>query len=305
MRFLITVCLFGSIGLTAGRAGVVAPCSAGAAGENVIPVSNGITTYCVSDFGWSDSWFLGAPLTNNPARDMLSGDDAFNLKYTNFTRGGLGWLSPSLDQKTLTAQPVPSQYTVVTAVHSTGSGTAESIIANPDGLRITIDTSALGPGVFINLKITNTAAATITGLALADYFNFHPNGALAPANQAGTTSYLNGCIITTVAPALPLLANGIMCGSALPDNFDVSSLAFLDVQNFTYNNFAGPLSGDIGGALEWNLGNLAPGASVSFSVAKNNPSPTLPAGGNVPEPSTLLLALGALAFFAAARRRTR
>ena len=57
-RFLIAVISFLSLGMAA-QAANIPPCGAGAAAENILPVSNGITTYCVSDFGWSDSWFIG------------------------------------------------------------------------------------------------------------------------------------------------------------------------------------------------------------------------------------------------------
>ena len=299
------VLLFGSLGLGVGQAGAVLPCTAGAAGENIIPVGNGQTTYCVSDFGWSDSWFLGSPATHNPALDMFSGDDAFNLKYTTATGGGagLGWLSPSLDKDTLFAQPVVSRYSVVTTVHYTGANSAESVIANPDGLQITIDTTASGPGVLLGLTIKNTSSSTISGLQLADYFNFHPNGSVFPNYQAGTTYYSNGCIFTTVAPALPVLSNGKMCGSAVPNNFDVGAIVWLDVQNGTYNNFAGSVGpGDHSGALEWNLGNLGSGASISFFVNKNDATAVSAAGGSAPEPASLaLMFLGSAALYAAAR----
>ena len=123
--------------------GNVAPCSAGAVGENVLPVTNGITTYCVSDYGWSDTWLVGSPSTYHQYVDMLSGDDALNLLYNTPANGvgsGLGWLSPSLDAGTLSATSVQSRYSVVTALHMTGAGSSESVIQNTDGLRVTIDT---------------------------------------------------------------------------------------------------------------------------------------------------------------------
>src|SRR5215831_12063903 len=110
--FLLTLTLTGLLAATSVDA-QTPPCNAGihtALGETVIPLSNGQITYCISDFGWSDTWLLGTPATYNLALDLLSGDDAFNLKY-NTPAGllgpGTGWLSPSLDAGTLSAQDAP------------------------------------------------------------------------------------------------------------------------------------------------------------------------------------------------------
>src|SRR5665213_3313317 len=138
------------------NAAIIQPCTPGSASENIIPVTNGVKTYCVSDYGWSDTWFLGSPAVYSQPLDMLSGDDAFNLTYGNGKTGtGLGWLSPSMDQGTLSAQPIPSAWSVITPVHSTGASSAESVIGDADGVQITLDTSAIGPGVQITMAITN------------------------------------------------------------------------------------------------------------------------------------------------------
>jgi hypothetical protein len=306
---LLTVILLGVAGVSVGRASIVPPCSAGAAGENIIPVTSGTITYCVSDFGWSDAWFVGTPAGYDPNKDVLSGDDAFNLKYTTATggRAGLGWLSPSLDKGLLSAQPVVSAYSIVTPVHLTGTNSAESIIANPDGLRIVIDTYALGPGVVIQLGITNTSQTTISNLRLSDYFNFHPNGSISPLNFDGTTSYANGCITTTGVPIA--LLSGTMCGSSAPSAFDVglaygASPVWADVQNNTFNNNPGPVGpDDSAGALAWDLGNIASGATVTFTVGKND-TPGIPRN-DAPEPASILLSAGALAAIMAGRYRSR
>jgi hypothetical protein len=271
------------------------PCTAGAAGENIIPVLSGMTTYCVSDFGWSDTWLMGSPTAYNQGLDLFSGDDAFNLYYNSPTNGvgaGAGWLSPSLDAGTGAPTSVPSKYSVVTPVHSTGANSAESVIQNPDGLQITIDTYAIGMGVQETLSITNVSSSTITGLALADYFNFHPNGSLPADLQLGTTSIQNGCVQTVgLMSATTFLTNGFMCGVTAPTAYEVgfadgSDPVWLDVQNLSYLDNTGPVGpGNTAGALEWDLGSVAPGATVMFAVGKNL-DPVLPP---VPEPSSVAL----------------
>src|SRR6185312_4907523 len=297
MRTLYITALAVTLASIHAHAAAVQPCTPGAANENIIGVSNGVTTYCVSDFGWSDTWLLGTPRTYSQTVDLLSGDDAFNLYYNappGGTGAGSGWLSPSLDQGTLKAQIIPSNWTVIQPVHATGPASAESVIGNADGLVITIDTTSVGSGVQLSLTIVNTSISTITGLELADYFDFHPNGSDPPGNQDGTTSYQNGCIVTTGIPGPNFLANGFMCGVRTPDNHEVGfdtgpTTVWNDVQNLSYLNNDGPIGpGATAGALEWNLGSLAPGAQVQFSVGKNN-IPTDP----IPEPGSIYLALAA------------
>jgi hypothetical protein len=39
---------------------------------SIIPLSNGVATYCVSDYGWSDTWFVGSsPAAYDPRFDVL------------------------------------------------------------------------------------------------------------------------------------------------------------------------------------------------------------------------------------------
>jgi len=286
-------------------AAAVAPCTPGVAGENVIPVQDSQITYCVSDFGWSDTWLLGKPANSAMNVDMLSGDDALNLSYSGGLIGsGLGWLSPSMDSGTLAPQVVPSKWSVITPVHSTGANSAESVIGDADGLHITLDTSVIGGGVQITMAIKNTSISTLTGFELSDYFNFHPNGSVIPNSQLGTTSMQNGYIVTTGVPGPSFIENGFMCGIRAPDNFEVGpasgpSAVWLDVGNSVFNHNAGPLGpGDNAGSLGWNLGNLAPGATILFAVGKNL-DPVLPP---VPEPASVWLMGGALAFLGYWRR---
>ena len=97
-----------SLLMLASNAAAVAtpPCTpAGAfAGMDIIPLSNGSATYCVSDYGWSDAWFVGtSPVAYNRRIDVLSGDDAPNLHFgikggeAPGAVSGFGWISPILD----------------------------------------------------------------------------------------------------------------------------------------------------------------------------------------------------------------
>lgn len=292
----------------------VPPCTAGAAGENLLPVQSSQITYCISDFGWSDTWLMGNPAAYSQPLDVLSGDDAFNLNYVALGGhgSGLGWLTPSLDGGTLSPHPVPSVWSVITPVHYTGPSSAESTIGDADGLQITFDTTAIGLGAQISLTITNTSPLTLTGLQLADYFNFHPNGSVAPNNDLGTTSIQDlgtasgKCVVTTGVVASPsFLMNGFLCGSRPPTNYDLGSTTVSptvesDVQNIFYNNVMGPLGpGDYAAALEWDLGNLGPGQTIVFAVGKSL-DPVI-----IPEPVSVSLLAGALALFAGWRRLCR
>jgi hypothetical protein len=305
VRAMIMAGLFAMASAAFGSS-ITPPCTAGAANENVLPVQNANLTYCVSDYGWSDAWFVGNPLVYTPTLDLLSGDDALNLNYLAPVGGigsGTGWISPSLDQGTLVAQPVPSRWTVITPLHYTGASSVESTIGNPDGLRMTINTSAIGTGVQLTLFITNGSTSPIDGLQLADYFNFHPNGTVN--NLDGTTSVRNGCIVTTGFQNTTLLTDGYMCGLTQPTSFEVGSASganpvWMDVQNISYLDFMGPVGpGDTAGALEWDLGNLAAGQTVVFAVGKDL-IPTPP--DSAPEPASVWLAAGALVLCAIRNR---
>lgn len=328
----------------------IAPCSAASGVTNILPVKDslGKMTYCVSDAGWSDSWFQGTPTNYNGSIDILSGDDAPNLRWTSGpNNAGNGWMTPAFDQGTLIPQTSGGPtWTVVTAAQYIGAGNShvQSVIrrgTTTNGLQVTIDTVVSNLSVSLTFGIRNLSATTsYTDVRLSDYFNLHPNGSCDIAtfgsctaqNNAGNsgvndptlrrnqgiTSYANG-VITTVGNTSrsDFLFNGRMWGSdvngnlIMPTNHDVGfasrlsntgastvgNRVFEHVAANTWNNANGPTARwDTAGALQWSLGNIAPGQTVTFVIHKELTE--------VPEPgawSLVLLGLGMLAY----RRRSR
>jgi len=292
---------------------------------DIIPLSNGSATYCVSDYGWSDAWFVGtSPVGYNRRIDVLSGDDAPNLHFG--IRGGappaavsgFGWISPILDGGVLAPSLLTgSPWTVTTAVHFTaGTTTASSLVHHPLGLDLLITTSLNPTGQEIEqrFRITNntTIGTTFDGLRFADYFNFHPNGSDPGNASKGSVSYNPLSGITIIGPDDgTLIASGSMRGERVDDAHGISlptqtiPLPVLDmVQTDTYPGFtpidtlSGP--GDVAGGLAWDLGELAPGASVEFSIFKLAAPLTA-----VPEPASALMLGGGLLILLASRRRQR
>jgi len=54
------------------------------------PFGNAQTTYCASEFGWSDTWFRSFQNVYNQQLDVFSGEDSFNLRWIGMS--GTGWL---------------------------------------------------------------------------------------------------------------------------------------------------------------------------------------------------------------------
>ena len=303
----------------------VAPCT-DALGLDIIPLSNGSATYCVSDYGWSDAWFVGsAPSKYDPRLDVLSGDDAPNLHFGILggpsppAASGFGWLSPIMDGGSLSALFLTgSPWTVTTPVHyTTGGNAAESVILHPLGLQILIATTLdpLGHEINQRFRITNTTTGTtFVDLRFADYFNFHPNGSTVGDALKGTVTYspLGGIRITGIDDGT-LIANGSMRGERVDDAHGrngpllTSPIDVLDmVQTDTYLDpgagFAiGP--GDVAGGLAWDLGTLAPGGFVEFNIFKL--AEPLAPPGTVAEPDTTCLAVAACAWLVLTGGRRR
>ena len=305
--------------MRASLAAATAPCTAVDAMPliDIIPLRNGAAAYCVSDYGWSDAWFVGAaPATYVRRLDVLSGDDAPNLHFgirggaPSAVASGFGWISPVIDGGTLTASHLTgSPWTVSTAVHFTvGTTTAQSLVHHPLGLDLQITTSLdpLGQAITQTFVLTNVSASTtFEDIVLADYFNFHPNGSDGANFRKGTATYtpLGGIRITGPDDGT-LIAAGSMRGERVDDLHGtnatfatVPDIVIDMVQTVDYPDpslpddafTAGP--GDVAGGLAWRLGFLEPGESTSFSIFKL--AEPLDAG-TVPEPAGAVLLATAL-----------
>jgi MYXO-CTERM domain-containing protein len=301
----------------------VGPCTDGANNERIIPVRNAQTTYCTSDFGWSDTWFQGFQNVYNQQLDVFSGEDSFNLRWIGMS--GTGWLSPSMDAGTTVPTNVGSPWQIFQAIDyiTPGDETAtRSIIVHPAGLEATITTTLSGSQLAINFLFRNTNAnGDFNGLVFADYFNFHPNGSLHgnQSTRQGTTSYLatcpanigpcSGAIYTAGNEGLStFISNGILYGERAPDSYGVGyasnvpgggTTLFAQLAAGTINGSDGPVGpGDTAGILGYYLGSLAAGSSTSFTFYK-----ALAVDMENPEPGTWALMLGGLGALAALRRR--
>ncbi|MBL8472660.1 MAG: hypothetical protein KF778_05010 [Rhodocyclaceae bacterium] len=301
-----TVCVL----VACNAAAVATPPCTDVPGMDIIPLSNGTATYCVSDYGWSDAWFVGsAPAIYDPRFDVLSGDDAPNLHWSTggapLEASGFGWISPVMDGGTLLpTMPTGSLWSVLTPVHFiAGSFSAQSLVTHPVGLQMLITTTLVPVGQQITqtFRITNaTTGTTFDALRFADYFNFHPNGSFAPNQLKGTVSYdpLSGITITGLRDDT-FIADGNMRGERVDDAHGRNGpfLALpIDVLDMVQTNVyldpgpaISPGPGDVAGGLAWDLGALAPGESVEFSIFKlAEPLP------RIPEPASLALVLPVL-----------
>jgi hypothetical protein len=255
----------------------------------IIPLSNGAATYCVSDYGWTDTWFVGSsPPVYDPTIDVLSGDDAPNLHFgidgsDRIATSGLGWISPIMDAGTLSpTHATGSPWTVSTPVHYTsGMTTTESIVSHPLGLDLLIVTmlDPVDQPITQTFTFTNTRpSGTITDMLFADYFNYHPNGSTFVDAHKGTVTYTAaGGIGITGPDDGTLIANGSMRGERVDDLHTISTFGGVpdavwdSVQFALYANPPdGTLfgTGDVAGALAWELGSLDPGESTSFTIYK-------------------------------------
>ena len=313
-RFLQRLLLFASAGYVFGGivfASATPPCSAGSVGETILPVKNSVQAYCVSDFGWSDSWFFSNPGAYDGNKDVLSGDDSPFIRYAvgpSHTAGnGNGFFSPSLDQGTLNPTNIGSNWSVIQSLaYSHSTDTATSVIQDAtDHLVISILTQVVGQQVFLHFSFLNNGAQTIDNLRFGDYRNFHPNGSKngKTENVQGTTSFTaaNGTVTTSGNRTLStFIADGIVFGDRKPDVHQVGTITDVlsAIRSNAYTGSNGPVGpGDYAAAIAWDLGSLAPGQSTAFVIAKELASP---------EPSTLvLLGIGTVLLAISRRKHPR
>ncbi|MBL0928252.1 MAG: hypothetical protein IBJ11_11475 [Phycisphaerales bacterium] len=271
--------------LAQGGPGVVAPATPGLAGENIIPIHTGTMAYCVSDFGWSDTWLIPDMMVYDPARDALSGDDAVNLRFSvgGVVASGNGWLTPSMDAGALHASyATGSPWRMVVPVDWIGGGPmgtsiTRSVITHPVyGLNIQITTSAFGNVMSQTYDITNLGSRPVEDIVLSDYFNYHPNGSILGAASTGIARYLGGALFFTSGTGVPTLSDAVMSGNR-PDSAHMvgtpaAVIAALEAGALTGAD--GPFGpADAAGAIAWPLGTLLPGDSASFTLTKIIPAP--------------------------------
>lgn len=310
------------------RAAATQPCTAGSAGETVLPVKSASsgTTYCVSDFGWSDTWFKGAPTTYSSSADVFSGEDSFNLKWSGST--GSGYFSPSMDVGTraprLTSSVAglgASQWSIVNPlayVAGSGNTQAQSKIGHASGLQVTITTTSVGKLVTVKFDIYNSGTNTVENVIFSDYFNFHPNGSgSSTAARRGSTQYNAVCpasigpcsgVITTEGQdtVSGYISDGFIYGERAPDAWGIGyasgvptgqTALYLQLANSQFNMSNSRLGpADTAGIIAWNLGNLSAGSTTSFTVYKGL--------FETPEPGTVVLIGGGLAVIWYRRRKT-
>jgi len=263
------------------------------------------TTFCVSDYGWSNGWFAtGFPgdYPSNASSNLL-GDNAQSVTYTLSGASYTSWLTPMAE-----GRRTGSDFTVITPVSKVNNDQTTSVIT--DGrIDIVIDSSVVANNIQQTFTITNETTQTLTNLRFVDYFNYFPYGASNP--NLGTLSYspiptlqntyVYGLWASGNYGDAGFIRDGGVCGGVgtsgcttptehevgTPSSvfFDVNIGAPLDGSNAAQNNAAGALAWDVN-----NL-NLGTGASQDFTVEL------------VPEPETVALLLIGLAGIYVGRRK--
>ena len=299
---------------------------------SVLAVNNSRGAYCVTDFGWSNTWYsVGAdgthplPSTYDQELDLFSGDDAVNLGFSISagSEGPIrvtakGWLTPTLDAGALFPFYITgSPWTVLDPVHYTDGETATQSTISLDlrgfgSVNTIIDTEILADGAIRQFyTIQNNADAFLTDITFADYFNFHPNGSLVAETQEGRTQINNGVASTSGNDSLPsFVADGQMRlldanGNPLtPTRQDIGCADVLGLDPSCALS-GGPTIPRVETGTYNNLdGPLGPGDFVG-ALAFDNPSDLAPGESitfgvekrALPEPTLMaLLGVGLLAF---------
>ncbi len=199
---------------------------------SVLAVNNELGAYCVSDYGWSNTWYSTSnnhpiPSVYDQELDLFSGDDAVNLSFSILDESGPipvtgnGWLTPTLDAGALFpfyntnsnwSVRSPVQYTTPGDETKTQSVIRLTLPGNLGVIDSVIDTIMMPDGAVRQFyTLINNSDALLTDITFADYFNFHPNGSLIAATQEGFTSIDNGTATVIGNRALPnYIGNGFM-----------------------------------------------------------------------------------------------
>jgi hypothetical protein len=263
------------------------------------------TTFCVSDYGWSNGWFATGFPGDYPANTSsnLLGDNAQAVSYTLGGTTYSTWITPQADGK-----HTNSDFTVVTPVTVVNNDQATSVIT--DGrVDITITSTVINNNIQQTFTITNETTKTLTNINFFDYFNYFPYGA---GNQtAGTLNYqtvptiegtsVYGLWASGTYGTAGFIRDGGVCGGVgtsgctTPNAYQVGtpSTIFQAVNLGGLNNGSTSASNDAAGALSWDASGLSlgQGGSQAFTVEL------------VPEPETIAMLLIGLAGIYIGRRK--
>lgn len=317
------------LSLTGGAEAAVIGCNTDAT-PSVLAVNNALGAYCVSDYGWSNTWYSTGVNNTNPipssydqALDLFSGDDAVNLRF-GIQEGtevptivsGNGWLTPTLDAGALFPfYPTGSLWQVIDPVSYTTPGdetATQSKIRLPlvglGNVDVTINTKIFDDGKVQQLyTIQNNADVNLVDILFTDYFNFHPNGSLVAETKEGTTAIGSEGVTTTGNSNLPsFIGNGNMvlidgAGNPLtPSTFDIGCADVLGIDLDCLG--VGPTIPRVeAGSYNGVSGPLGPGdyaAALAYGIGFLAPEESFTIGVMkrvVSEPGTLgLLGLGLL-----------
>jgi hypothetical protein len=263
------------------------------------------TTFCVSDYGWSNGWFATGFPGDYPANTSsnLLGDSGQAVTYTLGGTTYTSWLTPDADGK-----HTGSDFTVVSPATLVNADQATSVIT--DGrVDITITSTVINNNIQQTFTVTNETTKTLTNIQFMEYLNYFPYG-------AGNTTL--GTLTYTPVPTIQntsvyglwasgnygdpgFIRDGGVCGGigtsgcTTPTGHEVGTPAsvFEDVSLGGALNGSNSAANDAAGALAWDASNLnlGQGASQSFTVEL------------VPEPETIAMLLIGLAGIYVGRRK--
>ena len=271
---------------------------------NMVGIAGSNSTFCVSDYGWSNGWFATGFPGDYPANTSsnLLGDSAQAVSYTLGGTTYTSWISPTAD-----GRHTNSDFTIVTPV--TVSGNQATSVITDGRVDITITSTLINNNLEQTFQITNETTSALTNIKFLEYFNYFPYGAGNPTSGVLTYTPVPTIEGTSVYGLWAsgnygdpgFIRSGGVCGGVgtsgctTPIGYEVGtpSQVFLDV------GLAGTLNGNssstnnAAGALVWDASNLnlGKGGSQSFTIEL------------VPEPETIALLLIGLAGIYVGRRK--
>ena len=267
------------------------------------------TTFCVSDYGWSNGWFATSTPGDFPANqpNNLLADSGQYLSYTYNGQTYGSWLTPNVEGRN-----TGSKFSIVTPVSivpGTNNQEAQSVIT--DGrVNITITSQVIDNNIRQTFLVTDTTSASLTNVKFAEYFNYFPYG--EGNNTKGTLTYQTVPTLENTS-VLGLWADGNwmdpgfiraggVCGGVgtagctTPNQHEVGtpSSVFTDVNLGANLNGTNSANNNAAGALAWTVSSIGSGQTQAFTLEL------------VPEPETIaLMALGLVGILIGRRKFKR